>query len=103
MQRQGHYQAPQNSINAPYERLEQSQSNLIVAPVEQEPKGFAKITMLTKQVCKECAKESKYIICFLGAAIIRLIAVLFSNFLLLWITSFVDQGLIKEEESKDLY
>jgi len=35
--------------------------------------------------------------------VIRLIAVLFSNFLLLWITSFVDEGLITEQESKSLY
>ena len=45
---------------------------------------------------KECGRDAKYIICFLGAAIIRLIAVLFSNFLLLWITSFVDEGIITE-------
>ena len=54
-------------------------------------------------MCAECSNDSKYIICFIGAAIIRLIAVLFSNFLLLWITSFVDEGLINEGDSKDLY
>lgn len=56
-----------------------------------------------RQVKNECSKDPKYIICFLGAAIIRLIAVLFSNFLLLWITSFVDEGLLTEQESKGLY
>ena len=54
-------------------------------------------------MCAECGKDSKYIVCFFGGAIIRLIAILFSNFLLLWITSFVDEGLINEEDSKDLY
>lgn len=33
----------------------------------------------------------------------KLIAVLFSNFLVLWLTSFVDEGLITEARSKDLY
>ena len=56
-----------------------------------------------QQVLGECAKDGRYIICFTGAAIIRLISVLFSNFLLLWITSFVDEGLIGENQSKGLY
>ena len=64
---------------------------------------MAKIKHITKLMCAECGKDAKYIICFLGAAIIRLIAVLFSNFLLLWVTSFVDVGLINEADSKDLY
>ena len=59
--------------------------------------------MIISQVKTECARDPKYIICFFGAAIIRLIAVLFSNFLLLWITSFVDEGLLTEQESKGLY
>ena len=54
-------------------------------------------------MCAECGKDAKYIVCFFGAAIIRLIAVLFSNFLLLWVTSFVDEGKITNAESKDLY
>ena len=52
--------------------------------------GWAKIKHITSEMCSECGKDAKYIVCFLGAAIIRLIAVLFSNFLLLWVTSFVD-------------
>ena len=71
--------------------------------MEPEPKGFAKLKSILKQVCSECGKDAKYIVCFIGAAVIRLIAVLFSNFLLLWITSFVDDGKINEGESKDLY
>ena len=54
-------------------------------------------------MCQECGNDAKYIICFLGAAIIRLIAVLFSNFLVLWIMSFVDDGKITQSKSKTLY
>ena len=51
----------------------------------------------------ECGKDAKYIVCFMGAAIIRLLAILFSNFLLLWVMSFVDEGLLTNGESKNLY
>lgn len=52
----------------------------------------------------ECRRDAKYIICFVGAAIIRLIALLFSTFLLLWITSFVDDGILESEAvSKTIY
>lgn len=65
---------------------------------------FEKIKALTSLVGAECRRDPKYVICFLGAAIVRLMAVLFSTFLLLWITSFVDDGIIAtEQESKTLY
>ena len=55
-------------------------------------------------MCAECGKDQKYILCFIGASVVRLIAVLFSTFLLLWITSFVDDGIIaSEQQSKGLY
>ena len=68
-----------------------------------ELRGFAKIRHITSHMCAECGKDAKYVVCFLGAAIIRLLAILFSNFLLLWIMSFVDDGLITNDQSKDLY
>ena len=54
----------------------------------------AKVQRIWAEASAECNRDIKYIVCFMGAAIIRLIAILFSNFLLLWITSFVDEGLI---------
>ena len=45
---------------------------------------------------EECSRDVKYIICYFGAGIVRLIAVLFSNYLLLWITSYIEEGLIDE-------
>jgi len=46
----------------------------------------------------------KYLVCFLGAALVRLVTILFSTFLILWVTSFVDSGeLASEEASKQLY
>ena len=99
-----------NSINAQYEQplLLETAEDINVQEQEQattdvEPHGLEKLKLIISQVQTECARDPKYIICFFGAAIIRLIAVLFSNFLLLWITSFVDEGLLTEQESKGLY
>ena len=58
---------------------------------------------ILKSAWAECRGDSKYIICFFGVSILKLIAVLFSNFLVLWLTSFADEGLITEARSKELY
>ena len=43
-------------------------------------------------------------LCLFGNMIIRLSVVLYSTFLLLWITSFVDNGVLKsEEDAKTIY
>ena len=70
---------------------------------EEEPRGLEKLKKILREMCTECKRDGKYIICFIGSGVIRLITVLFSNFLLLWITSFVDDGAITEKESKGLY
>ena len=74
-----------------------------IKPEATELKGCARISHLTKLIITECGKDAKYIVCFFGGSVVRLVAILFSNFLVLWITSFVDDGTITEEESKDLY
>ena len=76
-------------------------SNEIVEYEEME--GMEKLLFLTQQVLEESRNDSKYIICFVGGALMRLVSVLFNTFMLLWITSYVDKGVIEEKESKDLY
>ena len=48
--------------------------------------------------------DAKYFVSFLGAFVVKLVLILYSTFLLLWITSFVDSGYLEsEQKSKDLY
>jgi hypothetical protein len=41
--------------------------------------------------------DVKYPLCFISAMVIRLISVLFSVYMLLWISSFVHTGYLKDE------
>lgn len=59
--------------------------------------------MIAKLVWNETRNDGKYVICFMGSFIVKIIHVLFSNFLLLWVTSFVDEGHFSEDEAKDFY
>ena len=52
---------------------------------------------------QECKRDPKYIVCFLGVGAYKMIAVLAGNYFILWFTSFVDEGLITEKESAELY
>ena len=62
------------------------------------------ITFLSKQVILAMRHHPKYYLCFLGAMVNRLISVLFSVFLLLWITSFVQSGtLASDEDAKKVF
>ena len=71
---------------------------------EKREDGFARLSYLSDQVYFTLTNDAKYFLCFLGAAIIRLVMILYSAFLLLWLTSFVDSGyLANEQASKDLY
>ena len=69
----------------------------------QQPEEDGKLRKLYGAAWDESRRDPKYIICFLGASIFKLNGVLFSNFIVLWLTSFVDDGLITEERSQDLY
>lgn len=53
---------------------------------------------LSIAVYHACKSHIVLPLCFIGVTIIRLIGVLFSTFLLLWITSFVDTGILKSED-----
>jgi len=58
-----------------------------------------KIKILTKRLCQVLCEDARYITALLSAMIIRLVTVLFSVYLLLWVTSFVDSGIVASEKA----
>jgi hypothetical protein len=62
-----------------------------------------KIMILTKHVIKASKENIVIPVCFVGVMIIRLVVILFNTFVMLWITSFVDSGVLSSEsEAKDI-
>ena len=62
------------------------------------------IKYLSKRVWETSKSHPKYFLCFIGSMVVRLVTVLFSVYLLLWVTSFVDSGVLEsEEEAKTVY
>jgi hypothetical protein len=47
---------------------------------------------------KACKNNILIPLCFIGVAITRLAMVLLSTLMILWITSFVDKGVLKNED-----
>jgi hypothetical protein len=72
--------------------------------VDFEKFGFFKKMYYLTVAIYHASKENIIIpLCFVGVTIIRLVFVLFNTFLLLWITSFVDKGVLKDEnEAKNI-
>jgi MFS transporter, DHA1 family, tetracycline resistance protein len=59
---------------------------------------------ITNRVWNVISSDVKYPLCFVSAMIIRLISVLFSVYMLLWISSFVETGyLANENEALKIY
>jgi len=61
-----------------------------------------KISILSRQVCKACSNNKLIPICFIGFGITKLYNILFSNFWLLFIASFIPTGQVKDEEAAKL-
>lgn len=77
--------------------LSEDAGRQVPAPQDQaELSAFDKVCQISRLVFAQCKENNKYVVCFWGATIVRLVFVLFSNFMLLWVTSFVDEGLIDE-------
>jgi hypothetical protein len=55
------------------------------------------IYWLNVAVWRACKKNIVLPVCFLGVTVIRLVFILFNTFLMLWVTSFVDSGVLKSE------
>lgn len=56
--------------------------------------GGAKLKILTVRVCEVLGSDVRYITALLCCMVIRLAAVLFTVYLILWITSFIDSGVL---------
>ena len=71
----------------------------------QEPVGkWEQTKQLTARVWELLKSDPKYATCLVGKMITQIIAVLFNVYMLLWITSAVDSGLMEDEaEGKALY
>ena len=66
-----------------------------------QPEGWSKIKYLTKQLVEECQRKPKYIFCFICLLVSRLISVLFSVYMQLWILSFEKSGLLASKHEAD--
>ena len=54
--------------------------------------GWEKSKLLQRRVYTVVTNDVKYFFCFLAAMIMRLIGILFSTYMLLWVSSYVDSG-----------
>ena len=62
------------------------------------------MSLITARLWEVISSDVKYPLCFISAMVIRLISVLFSVYMLLWIGSFVSTGYLADEnESLSIY
>ena len=58
---------------------------------------------ITIRVIEVLRSDVKFVLCLVGKSITSVILMLFSIFMILWVTSFVDSGVLESEDvSKDL-
>jgi len=63
-----------------------------------------KVAYLTSRVYQLVMSDIKFPLCFLGVMVSKLVTILYSIYLMLWMTSFVEQGVIESDERvKTLY
>jgi len=63
-----------------------------------------KVKYLTSKVVKLIMSDVKYPLCFMGVMVTKLVTILYSIYLMLWMTSFVETGMIESDERvKTLY
>jgi MFS family permease len=60
------------------------------------------MAILSRQVCQACSKNKLIPVCFVGSGITKLYGILFSNFWLLFIASFIKTGEVENEEDAKL-
>jgi len=62
------------------------------------------MSLITARLWEVISSDVKYPLCFISAMVVRLISVLFSVYMLLWIESFVSTGYLADEnESLSIY
>ena len=63
-----------------------------------------KVQYLTSRVAELVMSDIKYPLCFLGVMVSKLVTILYSIYLMLWMTSFVSTGVVESDERvKTLY
>ena len=63
-----------------------------------------KVQYLTSRVAELVMSDIKYPLCFLGVMVSKLVTILYSIYLMLWMTSFVPTGVVESDERvKTLY
>ena len=71
--------------------------------INQENEGFEnksfceKVSTLSSQVKRQLRAEPILIVCLIGNSIVKLMAVLFSNYLVLWIASYKNSGYLESD------
>ena len=66
-----------------------------------EPGVWSKVKNLTLVAKQECQRNPKYLFCFICLFVSRLIGVLFSVYLQLWVMNFYKTGVIATKEQSD--
>ena len=65
---------------------------------------YDKVQYLTSRVTELVLSDIKYPLCFLGVMVSKLVTILYSIYLMLWMTSFVETGVVESDERvKTLY
>jgi len=59
--------------------------------------GCEKLKILSIRLCEVLGSDVRYIAALLCSMVIKLVAVLFSVYLILWITSFIDVGVLESD------
>ena len=63
-----------------------------------EPKGkWQKFKSIVTKVQLECRRNIILPVCFMGCFVIKLSLILYNTFILLWLTSFVDSGVLQSD------
>ena len=53
---------------------------------------------------EEVNKDAKYVLCFAAVTVVKLVQVLYSVYLVLWIASFIQEGVLENDaEAKTIY
>ena len=59
---------------------------------------------LSGRIKEEVMSNAKYILCFTAVTVIKLVQVLYSIYMVLWITHFIELGVLADaEEAKTIY
>ena len=65
---------------------------------------FDQVVYLTKRCWHTPVADCRYPLAFLGSMVIRMVTILFSVYIVLWITSFIDTGVLQSEsDAKTVY